>query len=486
MKKDEAVSKNQAPPTELINISLLMLLYILQGVPLGISSSIPMILQNKSASYKDQAWFSLATWPFSIKLLWAPLVDSCFSDTMGRRKSWLVPAQYLIGLFMWTLSCNMEAVLPSEGPPNVLLITLVFFALNFLAATQDIAVDGWALTMLSRARVGWASTCNSVGQTAGFFLGYVVFMALESESFCVGYLGMQGAAVTLAGYLYFWSIVFVVTTSLVWLLKREKKAVEKTDELELGLVETYRMLGSILSKSNIQWTVAVLLTCKIGFAATDALTALKITEQGVPKEQIAMLSIPVVPVQIFLPLVISRYTAGPRPMEVFIRAIPYRLMFSVVFAALVYVTPWFRQTDGTYPLAYFAGVTVVYLIHQVTTNAMFVAVMAFFARVSDPSVGGTYMTLLNTFCNLGGNWPAWAALEFVSDLTYKTCSPAPEGGDEQVCTTLLDGYYVEVALCLVLGLGLWRWTASVVRGLEDLPPRAWVVGAGGEGKDKTQ
>ena len=54
MKKDEAVSKNQAPPTEFINISLLMFLYILQGVPLGISSSIPMILQNKNASYKDQ------------------------------------------------------------------------------------------------------------------------------------------------------------------------------------------------------------------------------------------------------------------------------------------------------------------------------------------------------------------------------------------------------------------------------------------------
>lgn len=32
----------------------------------------------------------------------------------------------------------------------VYTLTTVFFALNFLAATQDIAVDGWALTMLSR------------------------------------------------------------------------------------------------------------------------------------------------------------------------------------------------------------------------------------------------------------------------------------------------------------------------------------------------
>ena len=40
----------------------------------------------------------------------------------------------------------------------------------------------------SRNNVGYASTCNSVGQTAGYFLGYVLFMALESPEFCNGYL----------------------------------------------------------------------------------------------------------------------------------------------------------------------------------------------------------------------------------------------------------------------------------------------------------
>jgi PAT family acetyl-CoA transporter-like MFS transporter 1 len=53
---------------------------------------------------------------------------------------------------------------------------------------------------------------------------------------------------------------------------------------------------------------------------------------------------------------------------------------------------------------------------------MFVASMAFFARISDPAVGGTYMTFLNTLCNLGGNWPATAALYFVDTLTFKQCS----------------------------------------------------------------
>ncbi len=39
-----------------------------------------------------------------------------------------------------------------------------------------------------RDNVGYASTCNSVGQTAGYFLGYVVFLALESADFCNSYL----------------------------------------------------------------------------------------------------------------------------------------------------------------------------------------------------------------------------------------------------------------------------------------------------------
>jgi PAT family acetyl-CoA transporter-like MFS transporter 1 len=47
---------------------------------------------------------------------------------------------------------------------------------------------------------------------------------------------------------------------------------------------------------------------------------------------------------------------------------------------------------------------------------MFVSIMAFFARVSDPAVGGTYMTLLNTLTNLGGNWPATLALWLIYNI----------------------------------------------------------------------
>jgi len=45
-----------------------------------------------------QALYSLTKWPFSLKLLWAPLVDALYVQKFGRRKSWLLPVQYLIGM----------------------------------------------------------------------------------------------------------------------------------------------------------------------------------------------------------------------------------------------------------------------------------------------------------------------------------------------------------------------------------------------------
>lgn len=143
-----------------LNVALLLLLYVLQGIPLGIAASIPYLLQSRHITYKEQAIFSFVFWPFSLKLFWAPLVDSVYLPAFGRRKSWLVPTQYLIGIFMFILSCSSsvdEITKPAADVGagamvqiSITLLTGMFFMLTFLAATQDIAVDGWALTMLSK------------------------------------------------------------------------------------------------------------------------------------------------------------------------------------------------------------------------------------------------------------------------------------------------------------------------------------------------
>nr|CAD7447878.1 unnamed protein product [Timema bartmani] len=474
------------------NIAILFFLYLLQGIPLGLSAAIPMYLQNRGVSYRQQAEFSLVYWPFSMKLLWAPIVDSVYSPSFGRRKSWLIPTQYLIGLFMLYLSVNVEGWLGGgDVAPNIGVLTFCFFGLSFLAATQDIAVDGWALTMLKRCNVGHASTCNSVGQTAGYFLGYVVFVGLESAEFCNTYLRSTPAdtgIITLPGFLYFWGLVFLATTTLVALFKTERPCDHPSHpEQEMGIMQTYHLLWKIIQLPSIRTTILILLTCKIGFSACDSVSSLKLIDAGVPKEKLALLAVPMVPLQIILPLVISKYTAGPKPMDIYLKAYPYRLLFGLVAAFLVWVTP-FLISDGIVPLYYYILLIVSYAFHQVTLYCMFVAVMAFFARVSDPAVGGTYMTLLNTLSNLGGNWPSTLALWLVDSFTYRTCSVDSVDNDCSTvdetqacvetggtCNISLDGFYIESLFCFIFGWLWLSWGRNKIKELQRKPDKDWQV-----------
>lgn len=47
--------------------------------------------------------------------------------------------------------------------------------------------------------------------------------------------------------------------------------------------------------------------------------------------------------------------------------------------------------------------------------------MSFNAQISDPKIGGTYMTLLNTLNNLSGNWPVTLFLSITDNFNRKNC-----------------------------------------------------------------
>lgn len=186
------IEESPAICADIHNVLLLVMLYLMQGVPLGLMGSISMMLQKRGASYQTQAKFSIVTWPFNLKLLWAPIVDSCFSARFGRRKSWLVPVQLIIGVFMLIMSYCVEQWLGDKNnEANIGMLTLLFFILLFLVATQDIATDGWSLTMLQRRNVGYATVCNGIGQTLGSFFSYTLLISLESAEFCNTYLRKQ-------------------------------------------------------------------------------------------------------------------------------------------------------------------------------------------------------------------------------------------------------------------------------------------------------
>lgn len=161
-------------------LALLLVLYIIQAVPLGLSSAVPLLLQARHVPYSELAIYSFASLPFSLKLLWAPIVDSTRLPRLGRRKSWLMPTQLLCGLLMIVLGRTgvVASWIGENGAiPRVLPLTITFFSLYLMMATQvsgdesridlrmvsphdpprnfglqDIAVDGWALELLPPAK----------------------------------------------------------------------------------------------------------------------------------------------------------------------------------------------------------------------------------------------------------------------------------------------------------------------------------------------
>ena len=67
----------------------------------------------------------------------------------------------------------------------------------------------------------------------------------------------------------------------------------------------------------------------MAFAATDAVAGLKMIDNGMPKERLALLGVPMIPIQIILPLIISKYTGGSEPLKVFMRAYPFRYVLQI-------------------------------------------------------------------------------------------------------------------------------------------------------------
>jgi PAT family acetyl-CoA transporter-like MFS transporter 1 len=176
--------------------------------------------------------------------------------------------------------------------------------------------------------------------------------------------------------------------------------------------------------------------------------------------------------QIILPWIISRYTAGPKPLNVFLKAYPIRLAFGVVFMFLLRWTKHLNDASSSgLPFYYFIVITVIYGMHQVCVNSIYVALMAFHSMKSDPAIGGTYMTLLNTLTNLGGNWPATLSLYAVEWFDYKDCEVLDKSGK---CTTVADGYYFESSICIAIGfIWLYGFGKSRIEKLQKLPSSAW-------------
>jgi len=389
-----------------LNIIFLISIYTLQGIILGLFPSISFLLQSISADYGKQAIFSLCQWPAALKLFWAPLVDSVFSKKFGRRKSWLVPSFCILSCFMLYTSTWIDQLLHSSADFDVWKLTYVFFGIYFLGATQDICIDGWAVTILSPENSSKAPICSHVGQTLGYLLSFAVFMILQNVDYCNQFFRSEESfstdpILTLGSFLFYLGCLFLFAATCICVLKSEP--LHKFDRNVGSLTAAYVQMKNVLQIKHVQWLAVFFLTARIAFGCTDTVTGLKLQEYGVPKENVALLSILTIPLSLFTPLFMGKFESK-HPMLTFMNVYKFRILVSFLIICFVaYVQFYLRDSmkaTGSVPLSVSFGLLLQMSVGSVIFALMAVAQSKYFYTISDPSIGGTYMTLLNTMGSL--------------------------------------------------------------------------------------
>jgi len=143
---------------------------------LGFASGLPFLLTGATFGYwlRDAgtsltaigfiSWVGTA---YSVKVLWAPLVDRTDAPIfgrLGRRRGWMVLAQVVVALGLLA----MAATKPERG-----LLVMGAFALMvaFASATQDIAIDAWRIeAAATKDELGLLSAAHQLGYRAALLV----------------------------------------------------------------------------------------------------------------------------------------------------------------------------------------------------------------------------------------------------------------------------------------------------------------------------
>ncbi len=167
---------------------------------LGFSSGIPIYLVGNTLGYwmRENAielstigflsWVGLA---YSLKFLWAPLVDKLdaplFGRWLGRRRGWMLLAQLVVAAAL----TGMALVQPQEG--RLLLAgveldqLLVFGALAlvvaFASATQDIVIDAWRIESAdSNEQQGLLTSTSTLGYRGALLVTDALILILAAQA----------------------------------------------------------------------------------------------------------------------------------------------------------------------------------------------------------------------------------------------------------------------------------------------------------------
>ncbi|MFP4036102.1 MAG: AmpG family muropeptide MFS transporter, partial [Desulfobacteraceae bacterium] len=145
---------------------------MLVSLIMGFSCGLPLLLtisvlqawmKEEGVDLRVIGLMALVGLPYTLKFLWAPIVDRFTPPFLGRRRGWLLVAQVALALAIGGLGQTDPA-----GRPWV--VAMAAFLVTFFSASQDIIVDAYRREDLSDAELGLGSSLYINGYRTGMLL----------------------------------------------------------------------------------------------------------------------------------------------------------------------------------------------------------------------------------------------------------------------------------------------------------------------------
>ena len=253
-------------------LGILWALYFVQGLPFGFqATALPVLLRDAGMSLTGIGLATALALPWSLKILWAPLVDRFGSRTFGRRRSWILPLQLGLGLV-----CAAAALVSPTEQLTLLLLSVLL--MNLFAATMDIAVDGLAVDLLELRDLGKGNIAQVVGYKIGMLTGGGLLV------WASGWIGWEGLFLSMA--------VLVGLSALVTLAYSERHHADPHlpgSPLEHPTIASVlALLKRSLVRPGAGWLLLFIGTYKLGENMADTMFKPFLVDAGFEAQQIGL------------------------------------------------------------------------------------------------------------------------------------------------------------------------------------------------------
>ncbi|MGH8426442.1 MAG: AmpG family muropeptide MFS transporter [Gammaproteobacteria bacterium] len=156
-------------------VGITLILGVSSGLPLSLSgSTLQAWLAILNVNMSTIGWFSLVGLPYSFKFLWAPLMDRYVPPFMGRRRGWILIAQFALALLLVAMAFTDPA-------SHTWRMGLLAFALTFASASQDIVYNAYFTDILRPAERGLGAAAQTGGYRVAMIVAGAVVLILSDH-----------------------------------------------------------------------------------------------------------------------------------------------------------------------------------------------------------------------------------------------------------------------------------------------------------------